>query len=287
MVLGIVNELLSYMIGGLGVLGTVSNGISLFNNWKKRSALPSQLYIALNIIDFIISLVSVLVPILSYFVQLGPTLNGADMVVLGTINYLNPTSALWTTVVCVVRLIIICRPFYKIKTRLFWGLSTLAVILQPIIVTVIPYSRPSLVGQSALHFLSVLIVTVWTCVKLCRNASVSSSTDNAKRRAAVTVTIVAMVFLIDTAFGLSVILIFFYIYPDTNKGEQFRLVTYIWAILIVLNSLLNPVILMARSTARSSVRGSTNSTQAMNRSAHHSNGSARQNTARAVAERSM
>ena len=243
----------------LGTAGILSNVYSLYYNFR-RNGFPRQLYIVLNSIDLIVCVMGALYMIMDS--------------ALFFYVFANQISGIWTCIIGGARLLAMSRPFYQINKKVFWSISTMLLVMGTIPqgTLMIKYHMGGndnflsvILWISACFNIGVILVnlvlTLWTGILLNRKPDVAAERDQERRKAAITVFLLGVVFLLTniSAVVTWALHILFLVHSDNNNNnnnkynDEFFYLIYVvnivesmLLIFIVVNAAINPLVILRK-----------------------------------------
>ena len=237
------NLLLPSSTVAIGTVGILGNVYSLYHNFRRGKGFPRQLYIVLHFIDLSVCVIGLLKSV--------PDDNTIHLYCLA-----NQISGIWTCIIGGAGLVVMSRPFYRVKKKLFWIISAillaLGLIPQVILIGLKPTDVTAQLQLYALRFqiyfgctvglvLVNLVLTVWTGIIL---ISVLAENDLQRRNAAVTVVLLGVVFLLTNIIGVVAWVLYYLMsYFDENYVYTFFGTT---VMLMVLNAQLNALVILRK-----------------------------------------
>eukprot|EP00116_Pleurobrachia_bachei_P000695 sb/3460957/ len=201
---------------GIGFVGEIANCLSIYQQECRRdSGLAAQLYRLLNILDTILSALTIGLFCKTMITDTWPS-TVEEILFFTVLRCTCFVNCLLSTT----RTISLAWPFYTINRRALWVLSCIAITL--IAVTMVTYFVVD--SNTRIHFLAffivefstfmvvVLVTTVGTCILLLKDGITPGS--NVKRRASLTIVVISSLFLLFYSFPLSVLV------KDGLKGSS-------------------------------------------------------------------
>ena len=239
------------------IIGFIANIISVSYFIKsERKGLPNKLMICLNFTDVLASLTLIVYDIFELVIYIHEFVTGnvkivpyknIELVVTATFNTACIISGCLTFGLTLLRTIVICNPFYRIKQKLCVSCLIVLLVVLVALMQILAFWTDLL----PLHYREFTICGVMTAILSCCNIFMSAATiivlkktrgdgQQERNHAAVTMVIISVIYF-TTSFPVLITLL---IPVNGSPDRIFKACIYV--VLLSLSSLLNPIVYIFR-----------------------------------------